>query len=172
MRIFLISILALSLFSCSSKSEEEIAIESITQMEDSLKKNPSVSNAPKLKLADKYLDFQRQFPKDERAPEFLDKAHMVYSGIGLYVKSVKVGDQLLKEYPKYINRQMILESQAVSYDLFLVPRDSTKVRYYYSLLLKEGTNLDRTKREEINFRLKNNHLTIEELIVLQANSAN
>lgn len=157
--------------SCASEDTEVKLLKEITSFEDSLRLHPSEFNAPKLKLVEKYIAFQSQFPKSEKAPEMLDKAHMVYSGVGLYRKSVQMGDRILKEYPKYINRAMILESQAVSYDLFLVPRDSTKVRYYYSILLKENPKLERTRKEEINFRLKNNHLTIDELIDLQANSA-
>lgn len=170
--LFLSIVLILS--ACSSADEKAIkdVEKSIANFEDSLRKHPSTSNAPKLELAAKYLDFQKQFPSDEKAPEYLDKAHMVYAGVGLYVKSAEIADQIIKDYPNYVNRAMVLESQASNYDMFLTPRDSAKVRYYYNMLIEENPDLDKEKKNQIVFRLKNNHLTLEEFISVQTKSLN
>jgi hypothetical protein len=59
---------------------------------------------------------------------------------------------------------MVLESLATAYDVFLHPRNKEKVKMYYEMLLKEGTNLPAEQRQNIVFRLKNIDLSFEELI--------
>ncbi|MES2799748.1 MAG: hypothetical protein V4638_07005 [Bacteroidota bacterium] len=170
MKIIYFSLLLTLLLSACSTPEGGAKVElqnKITSMEDSLRKNPSALSAPKLALANMYLSYQEKFPEDEQAPAYLDKAHMVYSGIGLYVKSAKLADLIIEKYPKYINRAMVLESQATNYDYLIEPRDSAKVRYYYNLLLSENPNFDKDARKQIVYRLKNNHLTLNEFIKIQ-----
>ena len=56
-------------------------------------------------------------------------------------------------FPNYKNRDFILESMSSTYDVLIEPRDTSKIRYYYSLLLKER-NLPKEKRDGIVNRLK------------------
>ena len=81
---------------------------------------------------------------------------MKYSGLNIPERAAQYADTLLLEYPKYPNRAMVLESQGSNYDVFLQPRDTAKIRYYYNLLLKENPKMDKEKRAGIMDRL--NHL--------------
>ena len=89
---------------------------------------------------------------------------MICSSTKRYPLSINYGDTLLNQYPDYINRAMIVESMAVTYDIFISPRDKEKVRFYNELLLKENPNLPKDKRKEIEFKLENLDLTLEEMI--------
>lgn len=164
---------------CTTETEEtqtgqgevtkESLAESIAQMEDSLTRlqnvEPLTAQLTQIDYINRLLDYYRNFPEDkEMAALCLDKAHMVYSGIGAVQKSIDWADTLLIKYPEYKNRAMILESQASSYDALLDPRDSAKVREYYTLLLKEYPNLEKEKKEGIEQRLRYNHLNFDAYI--------
>lgn len=171
MKYFLGLITALTLLS-SCGSDVQNAYDAITAKEDSLavasEKLPYGEMLPEddtYQLITLLLNFSEDFPEDEHAPECLDKVHMAYSGLRVYNKASFYADKLLKEYPDYINKAMVLESQAGNYDLFIVPRDTSKVRYYYELLLKE--DITKEKRKDIKKRLKYLDLTIEEYILKQ-----
>ena len=89
---------------------------------------------------------------------------MKYSGSGDFKKAAMYGDTLLLKYEYYVNRAMILESLANIHDMNLSPRDTSKVRFYSEMLLKENPDLPLEKVEDINYRLDNINLTIRELI--------
>jgi hypothetical protein len=72
----------------------------------------------------------------------------------------------LKFFPNYKNRDFVLESLGSSYDIYIEPRDTSKVRYYYELLLKEKT-VKNDKKAEIRARLKYLHLDLFEYINFQ-----
>lgn len=153
------------------KPSKEELIQRINYMEDSLKGLTAqlkdikqIPNLTRMELINRLLDFYRNYPEDKFAPECLDKVHMTYSGMGVYVRSVEYADTLLQKYPDYVNRAMVLESQGSSYDIFIQPRDSAKVRYYYELLLKENPNMDKAKKNGIKDRLKYNHLNFDQYI--------
>jgi hypothetical protein len=168
----------LLLFSCGNPNKEgketkvlaskEELKASIKQMEDSLKllqsKDIPVENLHRMELANRLKLFYESYPEDAYAPKCLDNIHMVYSGMGVHELSIAYADTLLRNYPKYENRAMILESQGSNFDIFSTPRDSAKVRYYYTLLLKEFPNLDKEKREGIKERLANNRLTFDDYL--------
>lgn len=161
----------------SSKNDTEIENlkEIIVQKEDSLsqlqKENKPIPRDKHFELIQSLNDFYLAFPKDKYAPVCLDKIQMSYSGLGVYHRAIEYADILIKKYPKYINRPMILESQASNYDIFQQPRDTVKVKYYYELLLKENPNLDKDKKEGIEMRLQHLNLTFDEYIDFIANSA-
>lgn len=116
-------------------------------------------------LIDLLLNFYRTNPQDQNAPLCLDKVHMIYSSTKRHEKSAIYGDTLVLEYPDYINRPLILESMANVYDMYIFPRDTSKVRYYNELLLKENKDISKEKREEIQFKLDNLELTLQEIIM-------
>ena len=180
--LFLTTVLFFSLLiSCngtdSANNEDEIENlkEIIVQKEDSLsqlqKENKPIPRDKHFELIQSLNDFYLAFPKDKYAPVCLDKIQMSYSGLGVYHRAIEYADILIKKYPKYINRPMILESQASNYDIFQQPRDTVKVKYYYELLLKENPNLDKDKKEGITMRLQHLNLTFDEYIDFIANSA-
>ena len=110
-------------------------------------------------------NFYQDFPNNEYAPVCLEKLHMIFSSDEDYLKSTEYGSTLLDKYPNYKNRPLILESMAVNYDIFIQPRDTSKVRFYYEKLLKEDKNLSNDKKEGIKFKLDHLNLSIEELIL-------
>lgn len=163
------------IFSCGgekSKTMEKPALEDLLKaakaMEDSLDRlqnsGGSVTSLHRNELINRYLPIYRFYPESEEAPKALDKVQMVFSGIGAYESSIAYGDTLLELYPNYPNRLMVLESQGATYDIFIQPRDSAKVRFYYETLLKENPNLESEKRKGIKARLKNNHLSFDEFV--------
>lgn len=175
--LFTVLVLAVLLSSCGSGNEQTQMRDKIIAMEDSitvltknLQPGEQLNEEVNTKLIDLLTGYYRKYPNDIYAPEYLDKVHMVYSAMGKYDLSTKYADTLMTNYKDYINRAMILESQASTYDIFLQPRDTSKVRYYYELLLKETPDLSKDKIREIRFRLKNLHLTVDELIIMQGDS--
>ena len=144
--------------SCGSKqgppSTSEEALEQVKLFEDSLrslKVDPDRLTDPKLGVlyAEKCLSVAHQFPKSKEAPASMDKAHIIFASLGMHARSVAVGDTLIRNYPTYKNRPMVLQSLATAYDVFLQPRRKDKVAYYYDLLLRENTNMAKDQREAI-----------------------
>lgn len=173
MRSLFAILITLFVVSCSSKSEESF-LKDINETEEQLREmsaspqlNQEEYNQAEKEYIDQLVDFYKEFPKSEKAAECLDKAHMVYSGSGNFDLASKWADTLLEKYPNYANRALVLESQATTYDAIVEPRDSVKVRKYYTQLLKEFPNMDKEKREGIEKRLRNNSLTFDQYIMLQ-----
>lgn len=165
------------LSSCGEKLRSgsiEEGLKNVKMIEDSLMNDSKsgVSNTDSFRLMQQryiqmLLEVYKKFPKDEKSALCLDKAHMVYSGMGDYLASSKWADTLLLNFPNYKNRALILESQASTFDALLLPRDSSKVRSYYTQLLSEFPELDKSKREDISRRLKFNKLTFDQYIEIQ-----
>lgn len=174
MKIVFALCLFIVFYSCSNGPESETEyISYIEEVEDSLNKMSTDASQQKMytetqqRYLNTLLEFYQKYPKSKDADRSLDKVHMIYSGMGDYENSVKWADTLLMNYPKYVNRAMVLESQANSYDVFLQPRDTTMVRKYYTMLLNEFPLMDKTKRADIQDRLKHNKLTLEQYMSLQ-----
>ena len=172
MRLVFVLVVFASLASCgdSKKETKEDYVESIQEFEDSLKMaNVNITDPKKgVQYAERCLEVAHKFPKSDEAPEYMDKAHMIFAGLGLHSRSANIADSIIKVYPRYKNRVMVLQSAATTYDMFLLPRKKEKVKEYYELILKENPKLPKEQREEIEFRLKNIDLTFEELIKLQS----
>ncbi len=166
---------AVLLFSCGSSSKEmEEQRTKISDLETTLKERSlELPDGEKLdptkekELIELLKNYYQNYPEDKFSADCLAKLHMIYSGKREYRTAAKYGDTLISNYKDYINRTIILESMASTYDIFIQPRDSSKVRYYNELILTENKDLSKDKREEIEFRLKHNDLTIEELIEFQ-----
>ena len=178
----LLIVLTTFLFSCNTKdnlaenqnnSKEELK-ELILQKEDSLmllqKENVKIPIEKKYELIHTLLNYYDVFPNDKYSPVCLDKVHMKYSGLNIPIRAAQYADTLLNEYPNYINRALVLESQGSTYDIFLQPRDTSKVRYYYELLLKENPKMEKDKREGIKDRLKHLDMNFDEFINYKMNA--
>lgn len=170
-KLLSITFVSALLIACGPKKLEtkEDYIASVVEFEDSLKAsavdvNQLTDPAIGVAYAEKCLAVYRQFPKTKEAPRYLDKAHVIFASLGMHQRSVLLADTLIQKYPLYKNRQMVLESLATAYDIFLRPRNKEKVKMYYELLLKEGINIPTEQRKNIEYRLKNIDLTFEELI--------
>ncbi|MBI1836823.1 MAG: hypothetical protein HYR91_06110 [Flavobacteriia bacterium] len=112
--------------------------------------------------------FYSKFPEDKSAAKCLDKIQMFYSGNGQVQLAVKYADTLIEKFPKYKNRSLVLESQAANYDMFINPRDTNKVKQYFTMLLKENKSMETDKRKGIELRLRHLELTFEEFIQFQS----
>ena len=179
----LILVLGLS-YACGGDKSKEAEkpskgelVSRIKEMEDSLKglqadlkEIKQIPNLTHFELINRLLDYYHNYPEDPYAAECLDKVHMKYSGLNIHPRAVEYADTLLLKYPDYVNRAMVLESQGSTYDVFIQPRDTAKVRYYYELLLKENPKLDKDKRAGIKDRLKHLDMTFDEFIEYKMNS--
>lgn len=178
--IFIVISICSFLASCSQSSKEksELTIEDykakIVAYEDSIVSfQKQQKNAPiylKDSLIGSLLSFYKLFPKDKSAAKCLDKIQMFYSGEGKIQWSIAYADTLIQKFPKYENRALILESQAANYDMFVNPRDTNKVKQYFSMLLNENPSMDKEKRKGVELRLHNLGMTFEEFIDYQANN--
>ncbi len=158
-----LSCVSLLLYSCGNnpkvdENSREALKSKITEMEDSisaLQKNSSepIPNLTSIELINRLTAYYTTFPKDDYSADCLFKMHMKFSELNAEEKALEYGDTLLLNFPNYKNRDFILESMASTYDVLIEPRDTIKVRYYYSLLLKVK-NLPKEKREGVENRLK------------------
>lgn len=175
--IFFVLFLALTIVSCSEnkskndKPTKESLKARIKEMEDSIRglqanlsEIKQIPNLTHFELINRLLDYYHNYPEDPFAAECLDKVHMKYSGLNIPERAAQYADTLLLEYPKYPNRAMVLESQGSNFDVFIQPRDTAKVRYYYNLLLKENPKMDKEKRSGIEDRLKHLDMNFDEFI--------
>lgn len=173
LRLFIIS--AILLNSCNNtevnsdkKTSESKKQELLSKISDFEKRgvnsSEGINQADRDSLISSLNNFYYAFPKDEKTPFCLDKLQMIYSSIEDYKKSSEYLDVIIQNFPKYVNRPLIIEGQASNYDIFIEPRDSAKVRLYYNLLLKENPNIDNEKRNNILKRLENNHLNFQEYL--------
>ena len=170
MRLALFLITAIVITSCGDASSEVAAewtevqktsVENIKELEKAALDLPMNSakdvenlKQAKIQLIDSLLSYYRSYPKDTLAPGYLDKVHMLYSGMGEYRTASTYADMILNQYPNYVNRQMVIESQIVNYDIFITPRNVEKVKQYIELMLKEK-ELSVEARKEYESRLQN-----------------
>lgn len=181
MKLFTLVFFSFLILSCdSSKDKEHESSDSIMSLKEEIKKNEdkitSLSKSGdtfkqmdscRSVLVKSLINFYKTNPSDEFAPVCLDRAHFSYSAERKYGLAAMYADTLLLKYPDYINRAMLLESQANAYDMLIIPRDTAKVRYYNELLMKENPDLPKEKVSDILFRLNNLDLSIEDIMMMQ-----
>ena len=158
-----LSCICLLLSSCGNnpkvdENSREALKNKITEIEDSIsalqkKSSEPIPNLTSIELINRLTAYYTAFPKDDYSADCLFKMHMKFSELNAEEKALEYGDTLLLNFPNYKNRDFILESMASTYDVLIEPRDTSKVRYYYSLLLKVK-NLPKEKREGVEKRLK------------------
>ncbi len=138
---------------------------SIQEMEDSLsnssnsKLSGAAYNLSQLELINRLTAYYRNYPDDPYSADCLFKVQMVYSGLNAHRKSIAYGDTLLKKFPSYKNKYLVIESNIAALDVFLEPRDTAMIRTYYTMLLSDH-EYPKTKKAEINRRLKFLYLSI------------
>ncbi|MCO5260308.1 MAG: hypothetical protein M9916_09210 [Crocinitomicaceae bacterium] len=165
--------LSLLVLSCGGNKNELAFDKRIEAYEDSIEQwGGGLGSKEEINgFAERYisllLETYEEEPKNPKNPQYLDRVHMWYATIGKPVESIKWATILLDKYPKYENREMVLESVAAIYDGDITPRDSNKVRQYYLQLLKEFPTMDKEKKEGIEQRLKYNQLSFEEYLMKQ-----
>lgn len=137
-----------------------------------LKSSKGIKKSDRDSLINALNNFYYAFPKDKKTPFCLDKLQMIYSSTEDYKKCSEYLDIIIQNFPKYVNRPLIIEAQASNYDIFIQPRDSSKVRLFYNLLLSENPNLDKEKKKNILRRLENNHLSFNQYLQLLKEQGN
>ena len=172
-----LSCICLILYSCGNKpkvveNSREALKTKITEMEDSIsalqkKSSEPIPNLTSIELINRLTAYYTAFPKDDYSADCLFKMHMKFSELNAEEKALEYGDTLLLNFPNYKNKDFILESLGSTYDFIIQPRDTSKVRYYYSLLLKVK-NLPKEKREGIENRLK--HLDLDFFAYIELNN--
>ena len=142
----------------------------ITSYEDSLatlqkdpKKAAQITSLTQIELINRLKAYSQAFPKDTFSADCLFKSHMIYQQLRAPIEARAYADTLLERFPNYKNRSLLLESLASSYDMNM-PRDTTKVRYYFNLLLQEPTTTKEQKMD-IKKRLAQLALTFEQYIM-------
>jgi hypothetical protein len=138
--------------------------DTLSQIQKDPEKFGKTSSIFSMELINRLTAYYRAFPKDEYSSDCLFKIHMKYSELNLHDKSVVYGDTLLSLFPKYKNKEFLLESMASAYDVYIMPRDTSKVRYYYNILLNEK-NVRENKKRDIRNRLANLDLTFDDYIL-------
>jgi hypothetical protein len=165
---------------CSESKENETTTTKeslkaqIQEMDDSLKvwyklvmdgKESSVPSLAIYETVNRHLAYYRAFPEDEFSATCLDKAHQLYMQEKAYDLSIAYADTLLLKYPKYPNKAEVLLSVGSTYDVVL--NDTSKVRVYYTRLLKEHPSMDKDVRNQVSFRLKHLNKTFDEMVEMQ-----
>lgn len=167
------------LAACGSKATEEgrpaadQLKSEIQQMDDSLHlyyaavmngETEKIPSGALQKAIDLHLDYYYYYPKDDYAPECLDKVQQLYMQEKSYTKSAETCDTLIAKYPSYKNRAEVLLNAASTYDYFL--NNKAQAKKYYEMLLAMP-KVRRDTKESVAFRLKHLDLTLEEMAELQ-----
>lgn len=147
----------------TEKQQQETALKQMEQYEDSVKMLTSKPDVA-VQYADKCLAFYHRFPNSKEAPKYLDRAHMILTSAGMSQRAVLYADTLIRRYPKYDNRPMVLLSLATAYDMFLVPRDKQKAEKYYKMWLQENPHAPADQRSDIEYRLQFIDLSYNEML--------
>ena len=172
--VSLLLLAGLMLTSCNSNPEKQSKKtelrERITNYEDSLaklQKDPQkaakITSLAQIELINRLTAYSRAYPKDTFSADCLFKTHMIYEHLRAPREARAYADTLLERFPNYKNRSLLLESMASSYDINM-PRDTSKVRYYFSLLLQEPS-ITEQKKKDIKARLERLDLTFEQYIL-------
>jgi hypothetical protein len=116
-----------------------------------------------IELVNRYKAYFQAFPTDTASADFIFKTHMIYESLSAPREARAYADTLLQRFPNYKNRILVIESLGSSYDLN-EPRDTSMVRKYYNLLLKDS-KVESMKKKDIKARLSRLDLTFEQYIM-------
>ncbi len=170
-------IIILILSSCETESVPAVEDSSVTNSKDQIaqleKEITQLSAKPdaskeidqkRLQLNDSLLAFYNNHPDDAYAADCLEKLHMSFIIQRDYRSAITYGELLINNYPEHPNRLIFIESLANIYDMDIKPRSKEKVKYYLELLLKDYPEMDEEKKADIQYRLDNIDLSIEQIM--------
>lgn len=168
---------ALFLFACSedpkqtAEDKTKELLQDFKKYEDSLgvmQVNSKVTNSTiAVQYAEKCISVAEEIPQSEEAPKLLDKAHMIFCNFNMHRRSLEPAQKVIEKYPYYKNRLMVIQSVANAYDMFILPREKNQAKKYYELYLKENKNISKEEKADLEFRIKNIDLTVDQLIEVQ-----
>lgn len=155
--------LTVLLFSCAQevkvtakeKVKNEISDQEkrVTELSKDIEKAKE-TNSAKEELVNILLGYYHEYPKDDYSGNCLSKVVMLYSGINNIDMAVAYTDTLIDKYPKFIDRSQMIESQIVTYEISITPRDTDKIKKYLNLWLKENKGESKEKISEMEYHLK------------------
>jgi tetratricopeptide (TPR) repeat protein len=112
-----------------------------------------------------HLQFAEHNPNDDFAPVALDYAQGYYEQIQDLRSSINVINRLLKTYPDYKGKKMLMFNKATHHDFL---RDIPEAKQAYEDYLKEFPNLSQEEREEIEELIQLVPYSLEERIKMQS----
>lgn len=106
-------------------------------------------------LVNVLLSFYEKYPKDNYSANCISKVVMLYTGLNDANMAVAYADTLIDNYPKFVDRSQIIESQILAYEISIAPRDTEKIKKYLNLWLKENKKASPEKISEMKYHLEN-----------------
>jgi tetratricopeptide (TPR) repeat protein len=176
---FVLFLGVLSFFSCKSEPtaadegeqfDERIEQGQLDSIRTELKKAmPNVPVDLYRKAIAMHLQFVEYNPDDAFAPTALDYAQGYYEQIQDLRSSINVINRLLREYPDYKGKQMLMYNKATHHDFL---RDTLEARQAYEAYLAEFPNLSKAEREEIEELIELVPYSLAERIKMQSEKLN
>ncbi len=148
----------------ASIKQMEDSITGLLQNKDRKKLIPSLTY---IELINRLKSYYQRFPNDPYSSQCLFNIHIQYSYLNANELAIAYGDTLLRKFPNFPNSDLLLESMATTYDIYIVPRDTTNVRKYYTLLLNLK-GISSQKRKDTQERLKHIELGLFDYITYQS----
>ena len=148
----------------ASINQMEDSITGLLQNKDRKKLIPSLTY---IELINRLKSYYQRFPNDPYSSQCLFNIHIQYSSLNANELAIAYGDTLLSKFPNFPNSDLLLESMATTYDIYIVPRDTTNVRKYYTMLLNLK-GISSQKRKDTQERLKHIELGLFDYITYQS----
>lgn len=114
----------------------------------------SDTDSAKVELANILLDYYHQYPKDDYSANCLSKVHMLYTGLGNIRLAVAYADTIIANYPKFVDRAQMIESQILAYEISIAPREIEMITKYLNLWLEENKQAPKEKVAEMKDHLE------------------
>jgi hypothetical protein len=178
----LLTFIALSLIiiACSSEEEQQTTDlkSKISEQEERVSElskdiqNAEKTDSAKVELVNVLLDYYHKFPKDDYSANCLSKVHMIYSGLENTEEAAAYADTLIENYPDFVDRAQMIESQIDAYERVVKPRNPEMVKKYIKLWLKENEDAPIQKIEDMQYHLKHADVSVEERIRLNMTAPN
>jgi len=124
------ALMAVGMLACGG-NEKKITEEDLKATERILSDERGVLNEEAVPGAvEQYCAFVKQSPNDPQAPEWLFKAMQVEVRVGASDEAIKLTEQLVKDYPEYVNTPVALFMLATNvYDGQLHNLDKARVTF-------------------------------------------
>lgn len=155
-------VIGFSLFSCSSEKERlanRIAKAEQALLNDSTKTlDPSIAK----KVMKDYLDYASQYKDDTLAPVFLFKAADLANGLQQPAESIRLYQQLLKDYPDFKKAPAALFMIGFIFDTSL--NDKAKAKEFYTRFLSAYPQHPLAQSAHASLEQINAGLSDEELV--------
>lgn len=172
----LIGLLAISVVSCNTDSteekHEETKVEDTTpQLNDLVDISDSIAadlkkDIPRVELK-KYrnaiarnIDIYSYYPKSEESAKAVDLVQGYATQIEDYALSVEWSEKLIKEYPEYKGRELILFNLANTCNL--MTKDTIKAKKYFNMFIEEYPNSPLSA--DARFSVEHLGLSLEDII--------